>query len=121
MAFVVIAEPPDAFKQWAAQQSADAIAATGAEARAGEQAFVNGSCAGCHSVRGTAAVGVLGPDLTHIGSRQTLAALTLPNTTEGMTKWLSNTQGVKPGAHMPQVDLTSDEITTLVAYLEGLR
>ena len=120
MAFVVIAEPPDAFQAWAKAERADAVTPTGAQATAGEQVFVNGSCAGCHTVRGTTAVGVLGPDLTHVGSRQTIAALTLPNTTDGMRKWLSDTQGVKPGAHMPQIDLTPDEVSALVAYLEGL-
>lgn len=120
MAFVVIAEPPDAFRAWAAAEGADAVTPSRTDATAGEQLFVNGSCAGCHSVKGTTAVGVLGPDLTHIGSRQTLAALSLPNTTDGMRKWLSDTQGVKPGAHMPQIDLTPDQITALVAYLEGL-
>ncbi len=70
---------------------------------------------------GTAAAGTLGPDLSHVAGRATIAADTLPSDAAGMTRWLADTQGVKPGALMPTIDLTDDQIAALVAYLETLK
>jgi cytochrome c oxidase subunit 2 len=121
MAFQVIVDDPDAFDQWVADQQATSSSPTEQLAERGGELFVNSACAGCHAVSGTEATGTLGPDLTHVGSRATLAASTLPNTAEDMARWLSRTQEVKPGALMPQIDLTTDEVQALVAYLEGLK
>jgi cytochrome c oxidase subunit 2 len=121
MAFQVVVDEKAAFDQWVAGQRVAAATPTEALARQGEQIFVSSSCAGCHTVAGTPAAGTLGPDLSHVASRSTLAADTLPNTTAGMTQWLGSTQDVKPGALMPQIDLSADELHALVAYLETLR
>ena len=121
MAFQVVADPPATFEQWVAAQRTTPSSPTDALAAQGEAVFVTGPCAGCHTVAGTSAAGTVGPDLTHVGSRATLAAGALPNEPASMTDWLAHTQEVKPGALMPQLDLTPDEVRALVAYLEGLR
>ena len=121
MAFQVVVDEPAAFDQWVGGQRGPGPAPADPLAARGEQTFVNGSCAGCHTVAGTSAAGTLGPDLTHVGSRATLAADTLPNTPSDMARWLASTQQVKPGALMPQIDLTADQVQALVAYLEGLK
>jgi cytochrome c oxidase subunit 2 len=121
MAFQVVADEPRAFDQWVEGQRQVPPTPTDAEVGRGQQAFVNGTCAGCHTVAGTSATGTLGPDLTHVASRATLAADTLSNTPHDMTKWLADTQDVKPGAQMPQIDLSSEDLQALVAYLESLR
>jgi cytochrome c oxidase subunit 2 len=121
MSFVVVAQPPAEFDDWlAAQRQAPAASATDDAVR-GERVFQGESCAGCHTVQGTAAVGTFGPDLTHFGSRASIAANTLPNTPDALRHWLADTQGVKHGALMPQTQLSADELRQLVAYLEGLK
>jgi cytochrome c oxidase subunit 2 len=76
-------------------------------------------CGSCHAIRGTAASGNVGPDLTHVGSRTSLAAVTIPNTSERMREWIDEPQRVKPGNQMPKVDLTPVQLSQLVAYLEA--
>jgi cytochrome c oxidase subunit 2 len=121
MAFQVVVDEPAAFDQWVSGERGTGPPPADPLAAQGEQIFVNGSCAGCHKVAGTSAAGTLGPDLTHVGSRATLAADTLANTPSDMARWLASTQQVKPGALMPQIDLTADQVQALVAYLEGLK
>ncbi len=121
MAFLVIAEPPRTFEEWASGQRQPAPAPTDPLAAQGAHILVTTSCAGCHTVAGTSATGTLGPDLTHVGSRTTLASDTLPNDAYGMARWLAHTQLVKPGALMPQLDLSDQEVRALAAYLESLR
>jgi cytochrome c oxidase subunit 2 len=75
----------------------------------------------CHAVRGTTAGAVLGPDLTHVGSRLTLAAGTLPNTRANLTRWLRDPQAVKPGNRMPPHVVSRDDEQAIVAYLRALR
>jgi cytochrome c oxidase subunit 2 len=79
------------------------------------------ACARCHAIRGTAAQGTVGPDLTHVGSRTALAALTIPNTPAEMLRWISDPQSVKPEAKMPALHLSPGQFRDIVAYLEGLR
>ena len=79
------------------------------------------SCAGCHTVRGTTARGTKGPDLTHVGSRQFLAANTVDNTVADLREWIADPQSLKPGALMPDVPLSADDLRQLVAYLRTLR
>jgi cytochrome c oxidase subunit 2 len=77
-------------------------------------------CIACHTIQGTPAAGVLGPDLSHVGSRRTIAAGILENTTANMIRWLRNPGEVKPGALMPNLQLTDEELRTLAAYLRSL-
>lgn len=121
MAFLVIADDPATFDRWVDDQRRVPATPTDALAVRGRNILVTGSCAGCHTVAGTAAAGTSGPDLTHIASRATLAAETIPNTPDEMAHWLAYTQQVKPGALMPQIDLSAGEVRALVAYLDGLR
>jgi len=121
MEFVVFVDSADDYRDWLSQNRRAAATPDQPDARGGQQLFESSSCAGCHTIGGTSAEGTAGPDLTHVGSRTTLAAGAVDNTPDGMAEWLRDTQGVKPGARMPQVHLTDRELETLVAYLEGLR
>lgn len=123
----VQAMPPDEFEAWVAARQAGQVAEASAHAplsdraAAGRDYFVNSACAACHNVDGTAASGTVGPDLTDIGSRTTIAAGLLENTPENMAAWLRNPQAVKPGALMPNLNLDEETISALVAYLASLK
>jgi cytochrome c oxidase subunit II len=121
MAFYVFADPPATFRRWLADQSKPAAAPAAGAAASGEQAFMSGPCSSCHTIRGTSASGNTGPDLTHLASRTTLGALTVPNTKDELARWIVGSQHLKPGNQMPDFDLGASEVQNLVAYLEGLR
>ncbi|HZZ89635.1 MAG TPA: cytochrome c oxidase subunit II [Caulobacteraceae bacterium] len=121
MAFVVVAETPAKFEAWRSQQSLPAAAPTDPVRIRGMQVFLNGACATCHAIEGTAAGGKTGPDLTHFGSRTGIAAGALANTPANLDRWIGDPQAVKPGANMPQVPLAAADRGALVAYLEGLK
>ncbi|MSQ40544.1 MAG: cytochrome c oxidase subunit II [Dehalococcoidia bacterium] len=125
----VIAEAPDQFEQWVKGQqtpSKPAVELAGLAAE-GANLFANVSfeggqrCVFCHTVQGQAIQGKVGPNLTHVGSRGLIAAGILDNTSEDLGTWLQNPPGVKPGAKMPNLLLTDDQIEKLVAYLQSLR
>lgn len=120
MVFYVDAQPPAEFDQWLAGQAAPAAAPTSPTASTGRDIFLASSCAGCHAVRGTSAVGTLGPDLTHLASRETIAAGTLPMQRGPLADFVRNAQDAKPGAAMPPTEVTPDEISAIVDYLMGL-
>ncbi|HWD08851.1 MAG TPA: cytochrome c oxidase subunit II [Actinomycetota bacterium] len=120
MIFYVVADPPQVFQSWLAGQAAPAATPDTAQAAAGERTFLTSTCTGCHTIRGTGAAGVVGPDLTHLASRQTLAAGTLANTPGNLAEWITDPQHVKPGAEMPPTGLTPAQAQALVAYLESL-
>lgn len=117
----VIAEPQAQFDAWAARERTPAAAPTSDLARQGQQVFQTNACGDCHSIQGTAATARAGPDLTHVASRQTLAAGVIPNTPDQLRRWLDNPQVVKPGAFMPTFRLSDSDLTALTAYLEELR
>jgi cytochrome c oxidase subunit 2 len=122
MAFDVIVQPPAAFRTWLRRQAQPAATPAGGPAALGQKVFLEESCADCHTIRGTSAAGRVGPDLTHIGARRTLAALTIPNTPPELYAWITNPQTIKPGARMPGfASLPASQRRALVAYLEGLR
>jgi cytochrome c oxidase subunit II len=122
MAFEVIVQPPNAFQAWLDHEAQPAKSAPGGAALIGAQEFQSASCADCHTIRGTPADGRVGPDLTHVGSRRTLAALTIPNTPGDLMQWITNPQGWKPGSRMPGfASLPLAARRALVAYLESLR
>jgi cytochrome c oxidase subunit II len=118
--WVDVQEPAD-FQRWLRAQAAPARTATTADQQAGERAFRANACGSCHTIRGTNADGDVGPDLTHVGSRSTLAALTLPNDSAALAEWLRSPQHVKPGNRMPDLQLSRRDVDALVAYLEGLK
>jgi len=123
MGFLVIAEPEDSFQRWLAVQRRPAPPQQelGAQARRGQQLFQRGTCVMCHRVAGTQAGATMGPDLTHVASRTTLAAGSLPNVREHLRRWVADAQSVKPGSHMPPTPLSATDQDDLVTYLEALR
>ncbi|ESY73896.1 cytochrome c oxidase subunit II [Mesorhizobium sp. M0830] len=121
MSTLIIAEPRPVFDAWLNDQLRSAAAPVSAEASAGAELFLNRACVMCHKIGGTVAGGTVAPDLTHIASRQTLAAGTLTMSRGNLAAWIADPQGIKPGAHMPVVDLNGDELNAIVAYLEGLK
>lgn len=121
MAFLVIAQPETAFRRWLADQERPAASPGASTAREGEQVFLSQGCQQCHTIRGTSASGYVGPDLTHLADRQTLAAVTIPNRRSYLAGWITDSQAVKPGNQMPDMHLSSEQLRRLLAYLEGLR
>jgi cytochrome c oxidase subunit 2 len=121
MAILVVAEPADAYASWLAAERRPAVAATDPTAVRGRLALERNSCAACHTVRGTAATGTVGPDLTHFGGRRTIGAGALANTRGNLGGWIVNSQTVKPGNKMPPQPLTPEELQALLAYLESLK
>jgi cytochrome c oxidase subunit 2 len=121
MALLVIAEPPAQFEEWKNAQLASASAPSTAEARRGQQVFESTTCAMCHAIQGTQAGARMAPDLTHVGSRQTVAAGTLVNTPENLARWIADPQKIKPGVNMPASALEKPDLDALVAYLRSLQ
>ena len=115
---VIVHEKAD-FARWVAAQQAPA--ADDPQARGGRDVFASVSCISCHTVRGTSANGVFGPDLTHLMSRTTLAAGVAPNTAETLRRWVEEPASLKPGALMPAMRLSRRDLDQLVAYLLTLR
>jgi cytochrome c oxidase subunit 2 len=121
MAFIVVAEAPEEYDKWVAAQRASA-SEPGTEAqKRGHDVFMSSPCIMCHSIQGTQARGRTGPDLTHLASRKTIAAGTLANTRGNLGGWILDPQGVKPGANMPALSLSADDLNALLDYLESLR
>jgi cytochrome c oxidase subunit 2 len=121
MAFLVIAQPQDEFAAWLdRQRQPSSEPAPDSLVERGEQIFLGSACVYCHAVRGTEASGELGPDLTHLASRRTLAAGTLENNLGNLAGWISDPQSIKPGNAMPATNLGSEELQALLAYLMSL-
>ncbi|MEO6829366.1 MAG: cytochrome c oxidase subunit II [Acidobacteriaceae bacterium] len=120
MALYVVAEPRAQFEVWLASQQAAAVTPATGALRIGHNRFVD-RCGKCHTVRGTLAKGEKGPDLTHVMSRSTLAAGTLPNNVGNLAGWIAHPQGIKPDALMPDIDLSGPELQSIVAYVATLR
>ncbi len=116
MGFLVIAQTPAEFDAWLARQSEPAQPGESD----GADIFFREGCAGCHTIRGTDAIGVQGPDLTHLASRRTIAAARLPNTRDNLRTWITTGQSMKPGNLMPEFALPQDELSALLDFLEAL-
>lgn len=121
MDFLVFADPPATYRRWLAGQERPAHAPVSAMAKRGQQVFMQGPCQSCHMIRGTSANGTVGPDLTHLASRTTLAGAMVANTPAELSTWIPDSQSIKPGNQMPDLKLTQRQVRELVAYLEGLR
>jgi cytochrome c oxidase subunit 2 len=117
----VIADEPSVFEQWLRAQRALAAPSSDAEVLAGQQVFLSKSCAACHMIRGTSATGTTGPDLTHVGGRQYIAAGLLETTRGSLAAWIADPQTLKPGNNMPMVPLSSEELRSVSAYLASLK
>ncbi len=122
MAFHVVAHPPAEFEDWLKRELAGAVEPAIPFLATGKQLFLNAGCGACHAVRGTPADGKLGPDLTHVGSRQWIAAGTLPNNQGTLAGWIASSQHLKPNNKMPSFPVfTGPELRAIAAYLESLR
>jgi cytochrome c oxidase subunit 2 len=121
MSFIVVAEDEGAFQAWATRQATASSSPQNAEQQLGQRVFLSHPCVMCHQIRGTSAGGQVGPDLTHIGTRRTVAAGELPLTRGALAAWIADPQGVKPGSQMPLVPLSPDELNAVSAYMEGLK
>jgi cytochrome c oxidase subunit 2 len=117
----VRALPGTEFEQWKQQQLAPAREPTTDQQRHGRDVFIRSSCSLCHTIQGTAAAASVGPDLTHIASRETLAAGTLPNNEASLAGWILNPQRIKPGTRMPATPLPPEDLLALVSYLSSLK
>jgi cytochrome c oxidase subunit 2 len=116
-----VVQPAAEFEAWVAAQKAPAAEpAEGSPAAAGRDVFRRSACVGCHTIRGVSG-GVLGPDLTHVGGRRTIAGGMLANTPENLARWVRHAPDVKPGSLMPASDLPDADVAALVAYLGSLR
>ena len=114
----VIAQTQGDFSAWTAQQKQPQNIAP--QVAAGRATFESLACVNCHSIRGTAAVGKFGPDLTHLMTRQTLAAGVLVNDERNLHDWVNDPQNAKPGCLMPSMKLTNPELDQVVSYLHSL-
>lgn len=119
MAFVVTADSPATFNAWRDRQLALPQAPANPEVAQGSAIFA-ARCASCHTVSGTPAGGIVGPELSHLATRATLAAGTIPNDTEHLTAWIADPAAIKPGVLMPKVPMTAAERAQVVAYLQSL-
>lgn len=120
MALSVVAQSPQDYAAWVDAQLRPAGEPSAPDARHGHEVF-EGRCAACHAVRGGGAGGILGPDLTHVASRGTIAAGLLTTTPEHLSTWILDAQALKPGTRMPSIDLSPDDLRAAVAYLETLK
>jgi len=140
MRFDVYVDDQNTFNRWVSvQQQAATPLSTSAACKppilqsdlvaCGAKFFAQGACVGCHGIVGVnlngfndpKALGLVGPNLTHFGSRDLIAGGVLENNPQNLALWLHNPQDVKPGNDMPNLGLSQDQINALVAYLESLK
>ncbi|MHB1132291.1 MAG: cytochrome c oxidase subunit II [Chloroflexota bacterium] len=121
MGFLVFVDSPTDYQAWLENERKPAVAPTTPEAQQGQQLFNQRGCANCHALAGTAARGVIGPNLTHMGSRSTIGANLLENTPDNMSRWLADPQQFKPGNLMPNLGLDESAVRQLTAYMGSLR
>jgi cytochrome c oxidase subunit II len=122
MILLVQADSQTDFDNWLTAVRKVATEPSDALARRGEQVFMTSPCVTCHTIRGTSAQGLVGPDLTHIGARKAIAANTYPNGAGYLDAWVTHAQEMKPGAQMPDIGgFSGDDLQALTHYLEGLK
>ena len=121
MALFVVAEPESDFQNWLTANRASAHPPVTPDQQRGKDVVERGPCAMCHNITGTLAGGQSAPDLTHLGSRSTIAAGSLPNTRGYLAGWIADPQHVKPGNRMPAPGLNDEQLQSVLAYLESLK
>ncbi len=121
MALAVVAETEEQFGAWYQAQLQPAPAPATESQIQGQKVFLSKPCVMCHRIQGTEAGGRLGPDLTHVASRQTIAAGTLHNTREHLARWIVNSQDVKPGNRMPPIPMSGNDLNALLDYVQSLK
>jgi cytochrome c oxidase subunit II len=121
MALLVVAEPMDEFLAWIANQRKPAREPATDDERRGRDLFLQSSCVLCHTIRGTDAGSRVGPELTHVASRQSIAAGTLPNTRQDLERWIADPHAVKPGVRMPASPLAGADLQAVVTFVRSLQ
>ncbi|HXW07483.1 MAG TPA: cytochrome c oxidase subunit II [Vicinamibacterales bacterium] len=122
MAFYVEVMEKTAFERWLDGQAAPAVPMPAGPAARGRELFEATGCGACHTIRGTPAGGLIGPDLTHVGSRLSVGAGILPTSPDEFRRWIARTEHVKPGVHMPAFGMLPDaDLDALAAYLAALK
>jgi len=121
MALWIVAEPQEQFNAWRQNQTQQALPPASDSQKRGQQVFFSATCVMCHAINGTPAGSNIGPNLTHVGSRNMIAAATLSNTSDHMAQWIKDSQMFKPGNRMPQHNLSDADLQALVEYLQSLK
>jgi cytochrome c oxidase subunit 2 len=121
MALYVVVESKDDFARWRSEQATEAGTSSDLGVEAGQAIFFARGCNICHAIRGTPANGQVGPDLTHLASRQWLAAGAVPMSREALGRWVTDPHAFKPGVHMPASRLDPGDSDKLSAFLESLK
>ena len=114
----VVVESPEDFDKWVTREQRPPSLDPNVEE--GRKAFLENTCGSCHTIGGTTANGIFGPDLTHFMSRQTLGAGVAPNDDKNLRSWLRDPQVLKPGCDMPDMKLDKQEVEQIMAYLKTL-
>ncbi|MFZ5719898.1 MAG: cytochrome c oxidase subunit II [Pseudomonadota bacterium] len=122
MGLFVVAHPAETFERWIVARRGQRAAPAAGLAAEGAQVFADSGCGACHRIAGTAANGLAGPDLTHVGGRRSLGAGILANNQGTLAGWIADSHAIKPGVRMPPYKMLSGrELRALSAYLEGLK
>ena len=117
----VVVQSDTAFQAWVdRQRAAPAAPAKGSPVEMGQRVFRRSACIGCHTVTGISQ-GKIGPELTHVGGRATIAGALFPNTTDMLHRWITNAPSLKPGVLMPPQALSAADLDAVVAYLQSLK
>jgi cytochrome c oxidase subunit 2 len=121
MALDVTVDTPEQFEAWRRAQLQVPPPPVQPDLVVGQQLFVSKACVMCHTIQGTIAAAVTGPDLSHVASRKTIAAGALVNTQANLGRWIDDPTRIKPGTNMPKVKLTGDELAQVTAYMASLK
>jgi cytochrome c oxidase subunit II len=121
MALWVVAEPQEQFNAWRQNQTQASVPPATDSQKRGQRIFFSATCVMCHTINGTPAGSNIGPNLTHVGSRNTIAAATVSNTREHLVQWIRDSQSFKPGNRMPPINLSDADLQALVDYLQSLK
>jgi cytochrome c oxidase subunit 2 len=118
----VYVQPREDFDRWVREQQKSApLSTSDAATSSGQRIFESTACINCHTVSGTSANGQFGPELTHLMSRDTIAAGAAPNTPENLRLWIQNPNAIKPGSKMPAMGLSDQDVDAVAEYMETLR
>jgi cytochrome c oxidase subunit 2 len=121
MALWVVAEPQEQFNAWRQNETQTSVPPATDSQKRGQQVFLSAPCVMCHAINGTPAGSNVGPNLTHIASRNMIAAATLTNTRDHLAQWIKDSQSVKPGNKMPQNNFSEQDLQSLLDYLQNLK
>ena len=117
----MVAEPQEQFNAWRQNQTQTSVTPATDSQKLGQQVFLSTTCVMCHTINGTPAGSNIGPNLTHVGSRQMIAAASMTNTREHLREWIKDPHQFKPGTRMPANNLGEEQLQALLDYLQSLK